>query len=199
MSNNDPILDKAISGIRNESPDAEAVKAAANRVWARLDAETPACADYQALLPEWREGRLTPARALLLEDHLHECPACRNAAAGPRKPVVAMPAARPTAPVPAGPPAWLERAFADHHQDVYRAAHRVTGSATDAEDVLQTVFTRLLHRAKAHDRPEAPVGTADLGRYLHRAAVNAALELRRHLSEQGAAAELLRALERAGA
>jgi RNA polymerase sigma-70 factor (ECF subfamily) len=95
------------------------------------------------------------------------------------------PGARPTAPVPAGPPAWLERAFADHHQDVYRAAHRVTGSATDAEDVLQTVFTRLLHRAKAHDRPEAPVGTADLGRYLHRAAVNAALDVVRSRQRSG--------------
>ncbi|MGE5644484.1 MAG: FecR domain-containing protein [Acidobacteriota bacterium] len=97
---NDPILDQAISGIRNESIDPEAVKAAADRVWARLAAEAPACADYQALLPEWREGRLSPARALLLQDHLHECPACRNAAAGPRKPVVAMHApARRAAPV----------------------------------------------------------------------------------------------------
>jgi RNA polymerase sigma-70 factor (ECF subfamily) len=88
-------------------------------------------------------------------------------------------------PVSAGPPAWLERAFADHHQDVYRAAHRVTGSATDAEDVLQTVFTRLLHRAKAHDRPDAPVQAADLGRYLHRAAVNAALDVVRSRQRSG--------------
>jgi RNA polymerase sigma-70 factor (ECF subfamily) len=54
---------------------------------------------------------------------------------------------------------------------VFRAAYRVTGNAGDAEDVLQTVFMRLLRRD-----PDAPaVGNTEA--YLRRAAVNAALDL----------------------
>ena len=34
----------------------------------------------------------------------------------------------------------LERLFRDHHEQVLRAAYRSTGSATDAEDVLQSIF-----------------------------------------------------------
>src|SRR4051794_32918978 len=37
----------------------------------------------------------------------------------------------------------LEAIFREHHGAVYRAAYRITGNAADAEDVLQTVFTRL--------------------------------------------------------
>ena len=33
--------------------------------------------------------------------------------------------------------------FEEHHDRVFRAAYRVTGNASDAEDVLQTVFLRL--------------------------------------------------------
>src|SRR3954451_7209443 len=38
----------------------------------------------------------------------------------------------------------IERAFRAHHDRVFRAAYRVTGNISDAEDVLQTVFLRLL-------------------------------------------------------
>lgn len=71
------------------------------------------------------------------------------------------------------PPAGLEALFREHHGAVYRAAYRITGDPMDAEDVLQTVFTRLLRREEPLD-PEAGAGT-----YLHRAAVNAALDLAR--------------------
>src|SRR6266478_5535474 len=37
----------------------------------------------------------------------------------------------------------LEILFRQHSDRVFRTAHRVTGSAADAEDVLQTVFLRL--------------------------------------------------------
>jgi len=82
-------------------------------------------------------------------------------------------------PVPAGvPPADLGAIFEQHHGAVYRAAYRVTGNAMDAEDVLQTVFTRLLRRsgddAQARLDPSQSVGS-----YLHRAAVNAALDMLR--------------------
>ena len=42
--------------------------------------------------------------------------------------------------------AQLERLYREHHARVFRAAYRVTGDATDAEDVLQTVFLRLARR-----------------------------------------------------
>ena len=71
------------------------------------------------------------------------------------------------------PPGELERLFRDHHALVYRAAYRVTGNASDAEDVLQTVFLRLAGR----DPSELPVANQDS--YLRRAAVNAALDITR--------------------
>jgi len=91
-------------------------------------------------------------------------------------------------PVPAaGPPADLGAIFEQHHGAVYRAAYRVTGNAMDAEDVLQTVFTRLLRRPGAHGFDAAAGRDASprldlsqsVGSYLHRAAVNAALDLLR--------------------
>lgn len=71
------------------------------------------------------------------------------------------------------PPGALEALFREHHGAVYRAAYRITGNAMDAEDVLQTVFIRLLRREEQPDLSESA------GSYLHRAAVNAALDLMR--------------------
>jgi DNA-directed RNA polymerase specialized sigma24 family protein len=62
----------------------------------------------------------------------------------------------------------LEEALAAYHARVFRTAWRVTGSAADAEDVLQTVFLRHLRRA-------APGFDRQPGNYLSRAAVTAAL------------------------
>lgn len=68
--------------------------------------------------------------------------------------------------------AGIERAFTDYKELVYRAAYRVTGNSSDAEDVLQTVFLRLL-------RSPQPPEILHLRAYLHRAAVNTALDLLR--------------------
>ena len=60
-----------------------------------------------------------------------------------------------------------------HFDAVFRAALRVTGRPADAEDVLQTVFLRVLsgsEQAEAARRPAA---------YFRRAAVNAAVDLLR--------------------
>jgi len=65
----------------------------------------------------------------------------------------------------------LARIFQQHHNRVIQAAYRVTGSLSDAEDVLQTVFLRLLRR---HDLPNR---SEKLGSYLHRAAINAGIDL----------------------
>ena len=67
----------------------------------------------------------------------------------------------------------LEGLFQRYHKQVFLSAHRITGNAMDAEDALQTVFMRLLRRSGGAEL------TDDLGSYLHRAAVNAALDIMR--------------------
>jgi RNA polymerase sigma-70 factor (ECF subfamily) len=77
------------------------------------------------------------------------------------------------------PPApELGQIFREHHRRVLSAAYRVTGNAQDAEDVLQTVFMRLARREGGSPLSNSP------GSYLHRAAINAALDLvrSRHVS-----------------
>jgi RNA polymerase sigma-70 factor, ECF subfamily len=68
-------------------------------------------------------------------------------------------------------PNELERSFRAHHGLVFRTAYRITGNAADAEDVLQTVFLRLLGRRKDADALE------NEDSYLRRAAINAALDV----------------------
>jgi RNA polymerase sigma-70 factor (ECF subfamily) len=63
----------------------------------------------------------------------------------------------------------LEQLFRDYHELVYRTAYSVTGSAEDAEDVLQTVFLRLMRREHPPDLKRNPKG------YLYRAAFNLSL------------------------
>ena len=63
----------------------------------------------------------------------------------------------------------FEQLFRDHAQFVYRTAYGVTGNAEDAEDVLQTIFTRLLRRQLPENLKQNPKA------YLYRAAVNASL------------------------
>lgn len=59
--------------------------------------------------------------------------------------------------------------FRDYHKAIFRIAYRITGSRSDAEDVLQTIFLRLTpNRRDLSPNPEG---------YLHRAAVNASLDL----------------------
>jgi RNA polymerase sigma-70 factor (ECF subfamily) len=65
----------------------------------------------------------------------------------------------------------LERVFQAHHGRVFRAAYRITGNASDAEDVLQTVFLRLLRQGWAAS------SASHLEGYLRRASVNAALDI----------------------
>lgn len=58
-----------------------------------------------------------------------------------------------------------------HHGLVFRTAYRITGNASDAEDVLQTVFLRLLRRGRNADPLD------NLESFLRRAAINAALDV----------------------
>jgi RNA polymerase sigma-70 factor, ECF subfamily len=66
----------------------------------------------------------------------------------------------------------LEQTFLEHKELVFRAAYRITGNAGDAEDVLQTVFLRLLRQEGASDIRNFPA-------YLRRSAVNASLDVLR--------------------
>jgi RNA polymerase sigma-70 factor, ECF subfamily len=86
--------------------------------------------------------------------------------------------------IKAGPhiaiPTELELTFRAHHGLVFRTAYRITGNAADAEDVLQTVFLRLVRRSlggEPWDNPES---------YLRRAAINAALDVIRSRRAEGA-------------
>jgi RNA polymerase sigma-70 factor, ECF subfamily len=65
----------------------------------------------------------------------------------------------------------LETIFRAHYQTVYRTAYGVTGNGQDADDVAQTIFLRLLHRASSRELKTNP------GAYLYRAAVNESLNL----------------------
>jgi RNA polymerase sigma-70 factor (ECF subfamily) len=71
------------------------------------------------------------------------------------------------------PPNAVETLFRAHHDRVFRTAHRITGSTADAEDVLQTVFLRLVKSEEGYDLSDNPEA------YLSRAAINASLDLMR--------------------
>ena len=116
-------LDAVLDAIRAESPDASDAR---DRVRRRLSKEVgwgsassrPAaviemaaeselreCADYQALLPQLRNGELSEARALLVQDHVRHCVACRRAS----KQLEQGAAERPAAD---GMPTWRKFALA---------------------------------------------------------------------------------------
>jgi RNA polymerase sigma-70 factor (ECF subfamily) len=63
----------------------------------------------------------------------------------------------------------LESIFRVHYRMTYRTAYAITGKSEDAEDVVQTIFMRLLRRELAPDLTQKPAA------YLYRAAVNLSL------------------------
>jgi RNA polymerase sigma-70 factor, ECF subfamily len=67
-------------------------------------------------------------------------------------------------------PDELEQLFREHYRLVYRTAYGVTGRTEDAEDVVQTVFLRLLRRGCPPEVVKNPKA------YLYRAAVNLSLD-----------------------
>ena len=103
----DSIIDRVTSVIRNDEPDRTIINQAASRVHESLTTEpaatapTPSpigqikgCSGFQALIPEYMDGSLSPARITLLEDHTHECVPCRKAFKEARL-GIAAPAAQP--------------------------------------------------------------------------------------------------------
>jgi len=77
-------FDRLLETIRSEEVPENVVTQASDRVWKSIaGGENPQslrnCADFQALIPGYLARQLTPARALLFEDHVHACVACRHA------------------------------------------------------------------------------------------------------------------------
>jgi RNA polymerase sigma-70 factor (ECF subfamily) len=63
----------------------------------------------------------------------------------------------------------FDELFRAHHRLIYRTAYGITGSSEDAEDVMQSIFARLIGRKFPPDLKKNPRA------YLYRAAVNASL------------------------
>jgi RNA polymerase sigma-70 factor (ECF subfamily) len=82
------------------------------------------------------------------------------------------------------PLAGFAELYERHYEAVFRAALRVTGNPADAEDILQTVFLRVLAGARGGDVE----GVALPAAYFRRAAVNAAVDVlrRRELHAESA-------------
>jgi RNA polymerase sigma-70 factor (ECF subfamily) len=86
----------------------------------------------------------------------------------------------------------FEELYRRHSQRLYNVAYRMTGSATDADDLLQEIFLQV------HRRLDTFRGEAALGTWLHRLAVNCCLDhLRSKLGKQQKATGFLEDLEQA--
>ena len=73
----------------------------------------------------------------------------------------------------------FEAIFREYSPMIYRTAYAVTGSRHDADDVLQTVFLKLIRREYPPDLKTNPKA------YLHRAAVNMSLDMIRARKRHG--------------
>src|SRR5260221_13710119 len=82
--------------------------------------------------------------------------------------------------IPTAPLAELTELYERHYEAVFHAALRVTGNPADAEDVLQTVFLRVL--ARRDTVADAALSAA----YFKRAAVNAAVDVLRRRETRAA-------------
>ena len=93
---NNPDFDRLVNSIRDDAPDADVERAAADRVRERLSAPVNAtvsehCAPFRADFEAYRASRLAEGRRMLVEDHLHSCVVCRREYSG-EKNVTVMPA-----------------------------------------------------------------------------------------------------------
>src|SRR4029079_1945664 len=65
----------------------------------------------------------------------------------------------------------LAALFREHYKGIFRVAYRITGSESDAEDALQTIFVRLTPVWTGRDLQPNPRA------FLYRAAINASLDI----------------------
>ncbi len=78
--------------------------------------------------------------------------------------------------MPVSLPKGFQQLYEEHSSVVLKSALRVTGNMPDAEDVLQTVFMRVLNQPEGFQAGTAPEA------YLRRAATNAAIDILRRRS-----------------
>lgn len=89
-----------------------------------------------------------------------------------------------------GEMAAFEQLYRRHSGRLYNVAYRMTGSAADAEDLLQDVFLQVYRRIESYR------GEAALGTWLYRLAVNACLDhLRSHQGRQSKATDFIDDIE----
>ena len=93
MTNQD--FDRLVNSIRDDAPDAETARAAADRVRERLGAGDEFCAQFRAYFEMYRAGKLAEGRRMLVEDHLHSCVACRREYSGAKNVVLIPTRSRP--------------------------------------------------------------------------------------------------------
>jgi RNA polymerase sigma-70 factor, ECF subfamily len=74
----------------------------------------------------------------------------------------------------------LDELFRAQHMRVLKAAYRITGSMSDAEDVAQNVFLRIVQRGSCGS------AIANPDSYVFRAAINGALDLLRRRQRENA-------------
>jgi RNA polymerase sigma-70 factor (ECF subfamily) len=84
-------------------------------------------------------------------------------------------------------PAAFERAYDQHARGVYRAAYRVLGSASQAQDVVQDVFLKLWRDPAKYDARRG-----ELGAYLRLMARSRALDAWREGQAAGRASDRLK-------
>jgi RNA polymerase sigma-70 factor (ECF subfamily) len=84
-------------------------------------------------------------------------------------------------------PSAFERAYDEHARGVYRAAYRVLGSATQAQDVVQDVFLKLWREPAKFDARRG-----ELGSYLRLMARSRALDTWRERQAAGRASDRLK-------
>jgi RNA polymerase sigma-70 factor (ECF subfamily) len=96
-------------------------------------------------------GKIPAVRRLVIEEQMTPAAAMRRS--------------------PSSPAQDFDEIYRDHAPLVYRTAWGVLGSREDADDVVQTVFLRLLQRESPVEFQKNP------GAYLYRAAVNVALDV----------------------
>jgi RNA polymerase sigma factor (sigma-70 family) len=77
------------------------------------------------------------------------------------------------APVELTRPPGFDELYQQYSETVYRTARRITGNPTDAEDVLQTVFLRVLSRS------DIGLDLQSAEAYFRRAATNASIDVLR--------------------
>jgi hypothetical protein len=89
---NNQEFERVLNSIRDEDPGVDVIHSAAERVRAKLEMRAVdmggrlnSCEDFRALADAYREGSLSEARHMLVEDHLHSCVQCRRFFRGEQK------------------------------------------------------------------------------------------------------------------